>query len=97
MKVIVIIVDVYSKAYHSLVQVLMEREASRDMASKEQAWHIFVEALQCISQCNNVSIMVIRNHILYFIISVMVIRNPAQCNVSIKILQCGVFQYTYGK
>ena len=44
-----------SKAYHSLVQLLMEKEASRDMASKEQAWHIFVEALECISQCNNVN------------------------------------------
>ncbi|XP_065900506.1 testis-expressed protein 11-like [Dysidea avara] len=40
-----------SKAYHSLVQLLMQREASRDMAGKEQAWQVFVEALNCISEC----------------------------------------------
>ena len=54
---IALLFPICSKAYHSLVQLLMEKEASSDMASKEQAWHIFVEALECISQCNNVSII----------------------------------------
>ena len=33
----------------------MQREASRDMAGKEQAWHVFVEALNCISESGKVS------------------------------------------
>lgn len=44
---------VYNNVYHSLVQLMMKKEASRDMASKEQAcMHIFVEALEFISQCS---------------------------------------------